>query len=219
MLGGAAMTEPALLVLDDEPDELDALRGTLHRRYGRDYLVICEGSAARASDRLAQLAADGRAVAIVRASAAMIDTGGGEVLAMAHRLYPVAKRVLVVPRGGSSAPSLRVPALLLQDQSVAQPVLRAITLGVVDTYLPSPHGGRDEGFHLAINELLEEWARQRRGPIGRLPGVFAAGDVHQRSVKRVAAAAGEGSVVATQVTQYLQEPIELSRGEASRVRR
>jgi thioredoxin reductase (NADPH) len=48
---------------------------------------------------------------------------------------------------------------LLHDESVAQSVLRAITLGVVDTYLPSPHGTRDEGFHLAVSELLEEWAR------------------------------------------------------------
>jgi thioredoxin reductase (NADPH) len=39
-----------------------------------------------------------------------------------------------------------------------------------------------------------------------LPGVFAAGDVRQRSVKRVASAVGEGSVAATNVSQYLQEP-------------
>jgi len=38
-------------------------------------------------------------------------------------------------------------------------VLRSITLGVVDTYLPSPHGTWDGGFHLAVSELLEEWAR------------------------------------------------------------
>ena len=78
---------------------------------------------------------------------------------MAHRLYPAAKRVLIVPRGGPSAPSLRVPAALLHDESVAQSVLRSITLGVVDTYLPSPHGTWDGGFHLAVSELLEEWAR------------------------------------------------------------
>jgi hypothetical protein len=48
---------------------------------------------------------------------------------------------------------------LLQDQSVAQPVLRAVTISVVDTYLAAPHRGRDEAFHLAISELLEEWAR------------------------------------------------------------
>jgi DNA-binding transcriptional regulator LsrR (DeoR family) len=86
-----------MLVLDDVPEELDELRGALRRRYGLEYVVICESSAAAASDRLARLAADGRPVAIVCASAAMIDTGGGGVLAMAHRLYPAAKRVLIVP--------------------------------------------------------------------------------------------------------------------------
>lgn len=39
-----------------------------------------------------------------------------------------------------------------------------------------------------------------------LPGVFAAGDVRQRSVKRVASAVGEGSIAATNMSQYLQEP-------------
>jgi thioredoxin reductase (NADPH) len=38
-----------------------------------------------------------------------------------------------------------------------------------------------------------------------MPGVFAAGDVRQRSVKRVASAVGEGSIAATHVNQYLQE--------------
>ena len=58
-------------------------------------------------------------MAIVCAPAAMIETGGGEFLTMAHRLYPAAKRVLIVPRGGPSAPSLRVPAALLHDASRA----------------------------------------------------------------------------------------------------
>jgi hypothetical protein len=104
-----------------------------------------ESSAAAAVDRLHQLAAAGRPVAVVFAPAATIRAGG-EFLTMAHRLYPDAKRVLMVPRGGPSAPSLRVPAVLVQDQAVAQPVLRAMALGSVDTHLPSPHGPRDEGF-------------------------------------------------------------------------
>jgi thioredoxin reductase (NADPH) len=39
-----------------------------------------------------------------------------------------------------------------------------------------------------------------------LPGVFAVGDVRSRSVKRVASAVGEGSVVISQVHQFLQAP-------------
>ena len=38
-----------------------------------------------------------------------------------------------------------------------------------------------------------------------MPGVFAVGDVRSGSVKRVASAAGEGSVAIQQVHQYLQQ--------------
>jgi thioredoxin reductase (NADPH) len=38
-----------------------------------------------------------------------------------------------------------------------------------------------------------------------VPGVFAAGDVRHGSVKRVAAAVGEGSVVIGAVHEYLAE--------------
>jgi thioredoxin reductase (NADPH) len=58
---------------------------------------------------------------------------------------------------------------------VAQSVLRAITLGVVDTYLQSPHGSRDEGFHLAVSELLEEWARDS---VAHGPAVHIVGQQH-----------------------------------------
>jgi thioredoxin reductase (NADPH) len=43
-----------------------------------------------------------------------------------------------------------------------------------------------------------------------LPGVFAAGDVRHGSVKRVASAAGEGSIAVTQVTQYLHQQASVS---------
>ena len=153
------MTEPVLLALEGEPAEADRLRATLHRRYSQEYLVVCDTSAEAALDRLARLAAEGRPVAVVFARVEKLDGEGGEFLARAHRLHPAAKRVLIVPRGGPSAPSLRVPAGLVRDRSLGEPVLRAVTFGVVDTFVPSPQEARDEGFHLVIGELLEEWSR------------------------------------------------------------
>ena len=38
-----------------------------------------------------------------------------------------------------------------------------------------------------------------------MPGVFAVGDVRNGSVKRVAAAVGEGALAVTMVHQYLAE--------------
>ena len=42
--------------------------------------------------------------------------------------------------------------------------------------------------------------------------MFAAGDVRYRSVKRVAAAVGEGSIAVQQVHQYLADPQEATGG-------
>ena len=36
------MTIPVLMVVDDDPEGLGILDGTLRRRYGQDYLIISE---------------------------------------------------------------------------------------------------------------------------------------------------------------------------------
>ena len=84
-------------------------------------------------------------------------------------------------------------------------------------WLP-PHISRDEhGFILTGSDLSGgNPAASRTHPRPPLqletsvPGVFAAGDVRHGSVKRVASAVGEGSIAATQMTQYLREPAEIS---------
>jgi thioredoxin reductase (NADPH) len=48
----------------------------------------------------------------------------------------------------------------MADRQAAAPVLRAMARGMIDAYLPAPGAGRDEGFHLGISELLEEWAHE-----------------------------------------------------------
>jgi thioredoxin reductase (NADPH) len=75
---------------------------------------------------------------------------------------------------------------------------------------------RDErGYVLAGRDLWAPDGRPRAAwPLERppllletsLPGVFAAGDVRYRSVKRVASAVGEGSIAVQLVHQYLAEP-------------
>ena len=161
------MTNPVLLVVDDNPGTLEALDGVLRHRYGHDYLIISEASPGTALGRLRELRAAGRPVAVMMAAAAMTAAPGAEFLAQARGIQPGAKRVLVVPRGGPAAPSLRVPVPLVQDRQAATPVLRAMALGMVDAYLPAPAAERDEGFHRAVGELLEEWSH------GAAPGLPA----------------------------------------------
>jgi thioredoxin reductase (NADPH) len=72
--------------------------------------------------------------------------------------------------------------------------------------------GRDErGFVLAGPDAAA--APGRRWPLERdpfllettLPGVFVAGDVRHRSIKRVASAVGEGSMSVQFIHQYLAD--------------
>jgi thioredoxin reductase (NADPH) len=77
-------------------------------------------------------------------------------------------------------------------------------------WLPSEIRRDDHGFVLTGPDLASD-ARGEDWPLDRpphafetsLPGVFAVGDVRSRSVKRVAAAVGEGSVVIQQIHGYL----------------
>jgi thioredoxin reductase (NADPH) len=148
------------MAVDGDPSSLATLDGTLRRRYGHDYQIISEAAPGTALGRLRELRAAGRPVAVVLAASAIAESPAADFLAQTRGVQPTAKRVLVIPRGGPAAPSLRVPVPLVADRQAATPVLRAIAHGMIDAYLPAPGAGRDEGFHRAVSELLEEWAHE-----------------------------------------------------------
>jgi thioredoxin reductase (NADPH) len=78
-------------------------------------------------------------------------------------------------------------------------------------WLPAAVGQDRWGFILTGADTGERWVQQRAPyPFETsMPGVFAAGDARHGSVKRVASAVGEGSIVIRQVHEYLAlEPAE-----------
>jgi thioredoxin reductase (NADPH) len=80
-------------------------------------------------------------------------------------------------------------------------------------WLPPEVACDKEGYIRTGNDLLidgklpDHWNQDRLPYVleTSLPGVFAAGDVRFRSVKRVATAVGEGSIVIQLVHQYLSD--------------
>jgi thioredoxin reductase (NADPH) len=68
------------------------------------------------------------------------------------------------------------------------------------------HGFVVTGADLSHDGLLGDWLlpRSPRPLETSTPGVFAAGDVRSRSMKRVASSVGDGSVAITQVHRYLE---------------
>ena len=79
---------------------------------------------------------------------------------------------------------------------------------------------RDErGFILAGRDAAEHgWPLQREPYLleTSVPGVFVAGDVRARSIKRVASAVGEGSMAVSLIHEYLVERVTSSPHHRSR---
>ncbi|CAA9464460.1 MAG: Thioredoxin reductase [uncultured Rubrobacteraceae bacterium] len=78
-------------------------------------------------------------------------------------------------------------------------------------WLPGEIERGEKGFVATSQDLTRKRGSQGGWPLGRppllletsMPGVFAVGDARYRSVKRVASAVGEGSIVVQQVHEYL----------------
>jgi thioredoxin reductase (NADPH) len=74
----------------------------------------------------------------------------------------------------------------------------------------SNHVVRDKhGFIITGTDLSQKSSRQPLRFETSIPGVFAAGDVRQASVKRIASAVGEGSVALHFIHEYLEDPVSV----------
>src|SRR5829696_3575712 len=76
----APVRRPALVVVDDEPTVLRAVRRDVQGRFGADYRVIGAPSGAEAEELLGELARRGEAVALVLADQRMPGMTGVELL-------------------------------------------------------------------------------------------------------------------------------------------
>jgi thioredoxin reductase (NADPH) len=138
---------PVLLVVDGWPESLTRVAAQLQRRYGGDYEVRAESSAAAAEEALEQLRAAGRSVALVLADQWLSGVTGTELLARVHDLHPSAKRGLLIEWGAWG------------DPEIAEAIFEAMGLGRIDYYVLKPQRSPDELFHRTVAEFLFEWAR------------------------------------------------------------
>jgi thioredoxin reductase (NADPH) len=142
---GAA--RPTVVVVDANERELARTVAELDRRYGSDYRIVAERSAAAALARLEEPRPASEAVAVVLADQWLPDLTGEELLARVRDLHPRAKRALLVPWGAWA------------DPPTAAAIHRAIALGHTDYYVLKPWRSPDELFHRTIAEFLHEWSR------------------------------------------------------------
>ena len=138
---------PILLLVDDDLDGRSVAESQLRTRYGTDYQVISTGSADDPVRLLAELRDGQRQVSVVLAAQSMRGMTGTGLLAQVRQFHPAAKCLLLTDWGYGPAPDA---------------ILRAIELGLIADYVNRPVLAPDERFHLAVTELLEDWASTNR---------------------------------------------------------
>jgi thioredoxin reductase (NADPH) len=154
---------PALFVVDHERTSLDALIADLSRRFGNDFSVRGETSPAMAVGVLRELAAANEPVAML-----LVDDAASDVLACAHELHPLAKRVLLVDR----------------DYSTTSPAVQAMTLGRADYHIVRPWAN-EEMVYPAVSEFLSSWTREQAPRFEEFRIVAADGDVRALQLRDV----------------------------------
>lgn len=133
---------PILLIATTDPDSRRILEDELRRRYGADYeVVVCAGYAhGRAA--LEGLRRWDRPVALILGCYGPADRGGLDFLRRAYGFHPAAKRAVVVTWG---------------DFASAPTIFHAIAQGHAELLMIRPEKARDEEFHGAITDALDDW--------------------------------------------------------------
>ena len=134
--------DPVLLVATTDSASRDVVGSELRRRYGGDYEVVVCSDYAHARAVLEGLRRWQRQVALVIACYGPDDRHGLHFLRRAYSLHPSAKRAICAVWG---------------DFASTPAVFAAIGQGHAELLLLRPERHRDEEFHGAIVDALDDW--------------------------------------------------------------
>ncbi|TGN65983.1 FAD-dependent oxidoreductase [Nocardioides eburneiflavus] len=135
-------TDPVLLLATTDETSRDVLQSELRRRYGGDYEVVVCADYVHARAVLEGLRRWDRQVALVIACYGPDDRGGLDFLRRAYSLHPSAKRAV---------------AGIWGDFASTTDVFAAIGHGHAELVLLRPERPRDEEFHGAVTDTLDDW--------------------------------------------------------------
>ena len=133
------MTKPVILVVDDDPQVLAAVRRDLRAKYREHYTVISASSGEEALATIRELKARGDSLAIVISDQRMPGIQGTEVLAQSREIYPLARRVLLTAYSDIDA------------------AVKAINDAHLDHYSSKPWDPPEERLFPVVDDLLDAW--------------------------------------------------------------
>lgn len=138
------MAKPTILVVDDEPQVMNAVRRDLLAKYSDDYRVLGAISGEEALEILNDLALKEEPVALMLVDQRMPRITGVDLLKRSHDLFPDAMRALLTAYADTDA------------------AINAINEVHLDYYIMKPWDPPDERLYPIVDDLLDEWAAAYR---------------------------------------------------------
>lgn len=133
------MENPAILILDDDPQVLRAISRDLKSRYRKNYELLSTSSAKEALELLVELKNQGSDLALIVSDQRMPEMEGVEFLEKAKPFFPKAKKVLLTAYSDTDA------------------AIKAINTIQLDYYLSKPWSPPEEKLFPILDELLDDW--------------------------------------------------------------
>ena len=142
-------TAPAavLFAIDNDPGTMQALCDDLSRRFGQEFGIVCESSVTAGLTRLRELAERHVPVALLIVGQELDGATGVAFLVQAHRLHPLAIRILLVQR----------------DYSAQSPIVQAMILGQADSHITKPWM-LEQDLYKMVGQCLADWAGNFEAP-------------------------------------------------------
>ncbi|MCB9161706.1 MAG: FAD-dependent oxidoreductase [Caldilineaceae bacterium] len=133
------MPAPTILIVDDEPQVLNAVERDLRRHYRREYRIVKAGSGQEALTVTQQLKQRNDPVALFLVDQRMPNMTGTEFLNEARAFYPEARKVLLTAYADTEA------------------AIASINRIGLDYYLMKPWDPPEQNMYPILDDLLDAW--------------------------------------------------------------
>ncbi|MCB0225541.1 MAG: FAD-dependent oxidoreductase [Anaerolineae bacterium] len=133
------MAKPIIMIVDDEPDVLNAIERDLRQHYRSDYRIIKAHSGAAALETVHQLKARNTPLGLFLVDQRMPNMSGTEFLAQASKLYPEARKALLTAYADTEA------------------AIASINTIGLDYYLMKPWHPPEQNLYPVLDDLLSDW--------------------------------------------------------------
>ncbi len=133
------MPTPAIMILDDEPQVLNAVERDLRQHYKADYRIVKSNDGHEALEVLQKLKERNTPVALFLVDQRMPRMSGTEFLDEARKFYPQARKVLLTAYADTQA------------------AISSINEIGLDYYLMKPWDPPEENLFPVLDDLLSDW--------------------------------------------------------------